>query len=135
MNKIVGGSWPLLAFYFNIFCHYAICSNKNAFQWDAYRPLQWPSRGRGKESAWGCLPGGVHPPTPVDRQINQSKTLLTLKQNLLLSQTGLNQFMDNSQNLPLECLGGCTPAPCGQTDACENITFPQLLLRTVNMCT
>ena len=62
MNKIVGGSWPLLAFYFNIFCHYAICSNKNAFQWDAYRPLQWPSRGRGKESAWGCLPWGVHPP-------------------------------------------------------------------------
>ena len=29
------------------------------------------------------------------------------------------------------CLpGGCTP-PCGQTDICENITFLQLLLRTV----
>ena len=25
----------------------------------------------------------------------------------------------------------CTPPPCGQTDTCENITFPQLLLRTV----
>ena len=23
--------------------------------------------------------------------------------------------------------------PCGQTDICENITFPQLLLRTVNI--
>ena len=28
------------------------------------------------------------------------------------------------------CLGGYTP-PCGQTDSSENITFPQLLLRTV----
>ena len=26
---------------------------------------------------------------------------------------------------------GFTPPPCGQTDTCENITFPQLLLRTV----
>ena len=27
---------------------------------------------------------------------------------------------------------GCTPPPCGQTDACENITFPQLdILSTV----
>ena len=30
------------------------------------------------------------------------------------------------------CLRGvCPGAPCGQTDTCENITFPQLLLRTV----
>ena len=33
------------------------------------------------------------------------------------------------------CLpGGCLPEgvfPCGQTDRCENITFPQLLSRTV----
>ena len=37
-------------------------------------------------------------------------------------------------------LGGCLPRggagvhhhpTCGQTDACENVTFPQLLLRTV----
>ena len=28
--------------------------NKNAFQWDVYRPLQWLSDGDG-----GCLPGGV----------------------------------------------------------------------------
>ena len=26
---------------------------------------------------------------------------------------------------------GCTPPPCGQTDTCKNITFLQLLLRTV----
>ena len=26
------------------------------------------------------------------------------------------------------------PLPCGQTDACENITFLQLLLRTVIKC-
>ena len=38
----------------------ALNFNKNAFQWDAYRPLQWPSRGRGV-SAWGlcvCLGRG-----------------------------------------------------------------------------
>ena len=33
------------------------------------------------------------------------------------------------------CFGGCLPRECtplwGQTDTCENITFPQLLLRTV----
>ena len=48
--------------------------DKNAFQWDAYRPLQWPSR-------------------------------------------GVYNF----------------PPPCGQTDACENIIFPQLLLQTVKI--
>ena len=36
------------------------------------------------------------------------------------------------------CLGGCLPrgvytSPCGQTDTCKNITFPQLLLRTVEI--
>ena len=31
------------------------------------------------------------------------------------------------------CLLGCTPPPCGQTDTCKNITFPHLLLRTVNI--
>ena len=49
--------------------------NKNAFQYDAYRPLQWPSRGRGSTlgrggfcsrgvfaggvSAWGMSARGV----------------------------------------------------------------------------
>ena len=28
---------------------------------------------------------------------------------------------------------GIHPQPYGQTDVCENITFPQLLLRTVEM--
>ena len=28
---------------------------------------------------------------------------------------------------------GCTPPPRGQTDTCENITFPQLLLRTIKI--
>ena len=31
------------------------------------------------------------------------------------------------------CLGGVHLPPRGQTDTCENITFPQLLLRTVNI--
>ena len=30
------------------------------------------------------------------------------------------------------CPGG-TPPPCGQTDTSENITFPQLLFRTVKI--
>ena len=37
---------------------------KNAFQWDAYRPLQWPSDG-GREGVCPggvCLGGGVHLP-------------------------------------------------------------------------
>ena len=33
-----------------------LINNKNAFQWDVYRPLQWLSDGD-----WGCLPGGVCP--------------------------------------------------------------------------
>ena len=31
------------------------------------------------------------------------------------------------------CLGGVHLPTCGQTDTCENITFPQLLLRTATM--
>ena len=31
------------------------------------------------------------------------------------------------------CPGGVHLPPCGQTDACENITFPQLLLRMVKI--
>ena len=63
---------------YNLHVNFKFIWNKNAFQWDAYRPLQWPSR---EVSAHG----GVH--------------------------------------------------PRGQTDVCENITFPQLLLRTVNIDT
>ena len=33
------------------------------------------------------------------------------------------------------CPGGVHLPPFGQTDACENITFPQLLLRTVKFPT
>ena len=35
--------------------------------------------------------------------------------------------------LPVGCIPACNGAdtPCGQTDTCKNITFPQLLLRTV----
>ena len=35
--------------------------NKNAFQWDAYHPLQWPSRREGGVYLGGCLSkGGVY---------------------------------------------------------------------------
>ena len=41
-------------------------SNKNAFQWDAYRPLQLPSGG-------GVCLGGVQP--PVNRMTRQVEKL------------------------------------------------------------
>ena len=36
-----------------------LISNKNAFQWDTYRPLQWPS---GAVSAGGVSAGGMSAP-------------------------------------------------------------------------
>ena len=37
-----------------------------------------------------------------------------------------------ARNWPgLVWLGGCAPPPRGLTDTCKNITFPQLLLRTI----
>ena len=42
--------------------------NKNAFQYEAYRPLQWPSGGGGVVSAWGVVPEAdwkaLTPPPP-----------------------------------------------------------------------
>ena len=35
--------------------------NKNAFQYDGYRPLQWPSGVRGCLPRWGVCPGGAWP--------------------------------------------------------------------------
>ena len=62
---------------------------------------------------------------------------------ILNNWTQLHPRMHSSRMRTVPCIGrleggclprGCTP-PCGQIDACENITFPQLLLRTVKMCT
>ena len=84
-------------------------SNKNAFEWDAYRPLQWPSRGggvclsrgvypRGVSAYRGVCPGGVHtPPCPLHAEVHPPWTELL-------------------------------------TYTCENITFPRPLLRAVKMC-
>ena len=45
--------------------------NKSAFQWDAYRPLQWPYRGRGGGgSAYERLPGGGSPRGCLPRGIS-----------------------------------------------------------------
>ena len=103
-------------------------TNKNAFQQDAYRPLQWPSvwgecvcaggvpkeggdwPGRGV-TGQGCVwPGGVC--------LGECMCLLRgVCQGCVSGQRGVSGW-------------GCTP-PCGHTDTSENITFPQLLLRTV----
>ena len=44
-------------------CHISAQYNKNGFQQDAYRPLQWPSRGKGvcPGTGGGGLPRGVCP--------------------------------------------------------------------------
>ena len=74
--------------------------NKNAFQWDAYPPLQWPSLL--PRTHLPCTPSNMYAPLPCMP--------------------------------PLPCMAPCHACPpCGQTDACENITFPQLLLRAVNI--
>ena len=43
--------------------------------------------------------------------------------------------MPSTTHAPPPCMPqqSHSPLPHGQTDACENITFPQLLLRTVKM--
>ena len=48
--------------------NYATSGNKNAFQQDVYRPLQWPSDGgRVVSDQGGCLTGGVCNLPPMDR--------------------------------------------------------------------
>ena len=83
--------------------------NNNAFQYDAYRPLQWPSRGgvQGRVCPGGvCLvgvcPGGV-----------------CVSKGLCVSRGCV--YLGRMYTSPMDRM----------TDACENITFPQLLLRTV----
>ena len=89
-----------------------------------YRPLQWPSP-RGGGSARGvclprgcvCLPGVVCP------------------EGGCLSRRGVSA-QNGGVCLGCICLEGSLPRGVytthhGQTDTCENITFPQLLLQTV----
>ena len=111
-----------------------LSKNKNAFQKDAYRPLQWqcvspggclPGQpgvclaGQGGVclgvSAWpgGCLPG--------QGGVCLARGCLFGQGGRLLGQRGV-------------CSGGCTPPPANvdrMIDTFENITFPQLLLQMV----
>ena len=71
-------------------------NQKNAFQWDAYRPLQLPSGGGVSAQGMGVCLGGFLPRGCLPRGVYTSPLW--------------TEFL---------------------THACENITFPQLLLRTV----
>ena len=81
-----------------------ICFNKNAFQWEAYRSLQWPLGGGA-----GVCPEGV------------SAQGVSAQGDCLPSM----HLGGGGVCLP-QCILGYTPSPNRITDACENITLPQL---------
>ena len=84
--------------------------NKNAFQWDAYCPVQWPSDGGGGLSSDGCLPRGDVCPGRV------------------------SGFWVSAQGVYTPRTQRQTPPPVNRiTDRCQSITFPQLLWRTVKI--
>ena len=87
--------------------------NKNAFQWDAYHPFvdcipactaQGGVSASGQGAGGGCLP--VVPGRYLPRRVSAS------------GPGGVSQHAM-----------GQTPAPCGQTDTCENITFRNFICR------
>ena len=86
-----------------------IISNKNAFQYNAYRPQQQPSVGGclllGGLVLGGACSGGV--PAPV----------------WLVLGVGYIQACTEAD-----------PPPCGQTDTCKNITFTTSLQTVTNLC-
>ena len=93
---------------------------KNAFQEDAYRPLQWPFRGG------GCLPigGGSAQKGGV--------SLAGVCPGDVCPSGSAQEGEGVSAQRGGFCPGGCTPPSVDRmTDACENITFLQLLLRKV----
>ena len=117
--------------------------SKNAFQWDAYRPLRWspldastrgctfpggvssrgggvPSRGKGV-----YLPGGVPGIPPHEGTWDQDT----------YPSPSSSPTRDLRPNIPTLYKGPETrhahPSPCQQAHACENITFPQLCWRVV----
>ena len=63
-------------------------------------------------STWGCLPGGVYPPGPIGRHPPGPRGRHPLRPSGRHPPTLWTEFLAH---------------------ACENITFPQLLLRTVNI--
>ena len=95
--------------------------NKKAFQKDAYCLLAdriplYPISGKGG----GCVPtrevpylGGIHPPDIPTPQKGPST---------------------RDTHLPRKDMGPDTPTLRGQTDTCENITFPQLRWQGVISC-
>ena len=127
---------------------------KNAFQWDAYYPLQWSSRGGGGEvcservSAWGCRGQGVCVRGCLPREgwcvqrgrgvclegVSASECLIRggctpprqTHTHRPWADTGHSPGKHPSGHtlLPIACWGTC---PVNRiTDRCKNITFPQL---------
>ena len=103
------------------------------------RGVGWVSAWPAGVSAWGVStwPGGCLPSQGVSAwpgRVYLTGGCLPVQGNVCVAQ-GMSAW-PGVVCLARGCLpgqGGCTPPPCGQTDTCENITFPQLLLRTVKI--
>ena len=135
--------------------------NKNVFQLDAYRPLQWPS-GEGVCLGGGCLPGGIHPLLPTacwgthhlprwteslthtcETRIHSSRMrtacLLTVSQHALLGGVTcpgvyLLGGVPAQGGVPARGGGGGYLPPVNRmTDRCKILPCPKLRLRAVNI--
>ena len=109
--------------------------NKNAFQYDTYRPLQWSSLQEKEVSARGVCPGGVYPGgvfstggvclgvwagvRPLDPEAATPPPRLKGRHSLPL-------YMLGYTHAPANCIMGYTrPTVNRMTDRCKNITSPQ----------
>ena len=108
--------------------------NENAFQWDAYRTFQWPSL---LPRMPPPPPHHACPPIPNTRTAMHTPATHTLP---LPSMPPFTMPTPLPHMPPLPCTPpfATQPPPPPPTvdrmiDACENITFPQLLLRTVKI--
>ena len=104
-----------------------------------------PARGGGLPR--GCLPIGCLPGGSLPRWVSACQGVVSTQWGCLpresACQGGLPRRVSAWEVSAQGCVcllggvclpaGGCILPLCGQTDTCENITFPQLLLRTVKI--
>ena len=100
-------------------------ANKNAFQWDAYRPLVncmlQSANGGGIVCSWGGVPGGLPGLGGVCSGGVPGPGCVPGLEGCLV----WGSLLPGGMGIPA-CTEADIPPPCGQTDACENITLAQL---------